>query len=248
MRTRAMRNAALLVIAGAVVLGCASAPDSKPRAAPDWTGNPAYSIVDIEIRDGKKFSEYVAGHLPSLAKAGGRFIAAGGKVETVEGGWAPRTVVIHQWPSAQAFLNWYHGPEYRRWRDLRHSVSSANVVLAQGVTGSDPSESAEPAFTIVDVEVLDSEAFGRYVKGHAPTIDHAGGRFLVVPGKVQVIEGRWTPKRLILHRWPSGQAFRNWYDSADYRPWRELRHSASRANVVLVQGLSEAVKKESNMP
>lgn len=247
-REKTMRQTAKALLIGAILAGCASAPEPKPQAAPDWNANPVYSIVDIEIRDGKKFGEYIAGHVPSLAKAGGRFIAAGGKLETVEGDWMPRRIIVHQWPSAKAFLDWYNGPEYRPWRDLRHSVSSANVVLAQGVTGSAASESAGPAFTIVDVDVQDGEAFNRYVKGHAPTIDQVGGRFLVVPGKVQVIEGTWTPKRLIVHRWPSTQVFKQWYDSEAYRPWKTLRHSASHANVVMVEGLSESAKRQSKLP
>ena len=237
---------------------CGTAPPSEPAAAPaaapspaappDWTNQPAYSIVRIEVRDGRAFGEYVAGHTPSLAAAGGRFIAAGAMPQAIEGDWPPRRMVIHQWPDARAFLSWYESAAYAPWKRLRHSASSADVVLVQGIAGSAPSAQVAPAFVVIDVDVREGPAFGRYVQGHMPGMRAAGGSFLAAGGRLQVIEGQWSPRRVVLHRWPSLDAFRAWYASAEYRPWRDMRWGAARTNVALVEGLSDRTMAERRMP
>lgn len=217
-------------------------------AAPAWTDQVAYSIVRVEVRDGKAFGEYVVGHSPTIAAAGGRFIAAGAMPQTIEGTWPARRMVIHQWPAARAFLDWYDSAAYAPWKRLRQSASTADVVLVQGVAPSAPSAEVAPAFVVIDVQVRDGAAFGRYVQGHMPGLRAGGGGFLVAGGRIQVIEGGWTPRRLVMHRWPSAGDFRRWYESTEYRPWRDLRWSAAAADVALVEGLSERTKAERRMP
>lgn len=73
--------------------------DEKP-----WTGKPVFSIVDVQVNDGKAFGEYVVGHSATVAEAGGKFLAAGARGESIEGTRKPRNIVIHQWPNAQTFL------------------------------------------------------------------------------------------------------------------------------------------------
>ena len=157
-------------------------------------------------------------------------------------------MVIHQWTSAKAFFDWYNGAAYAPWKPKRHAASSANVILVQGLAESPPSPTVSPGFTVVDIDVRDSQAFSRYVQGHIESLRAAGGQFLAAGGRIEVIEGDWNPRRVILHRWPSTQAFRDWYASDAYRPWRDLRHSVSSANVMLASGLSDAQKAERKMP
>jgi|JI10StandDraft_1071094.scaffolds.fasta_scaffold17962_4 uncharacterized protein (DUF1330 family) len=216
--------------------------------APGWTGKPAFSIVEVQIHDGQSFGDYVTGHTATIARRGGRFLVAGARADSVEGSRPPRTMVIHQWPDAQTFLDWYNSPEYAPWKTKRHAAATADVILAQGLIESAPSSNAPPGFSVVDIDVRDAEPFSRYVQGHMPSLAAAGGQFLAAGGRIEVIEGQWRPRRVILHRWPSTQAFRDWYASEAYRPWKELRHSASSANVALVAGLSEAQKASRKLP
>lgn len=94
-----------------------------------------------------------------------------------------------------------------------------------------------PAFSIVDVEVLDQEKFNRYVQGHQPTLEPYGGKFIIAGGTHEVIEGDWNPHLVVVHQWPDREAFRSWYESEEYGPWKEMRHESSKANVILVDGL-----------
>ena len=49
----------------------------------------AYVVVDIEITDPDAFQQYVSVAGPIVAKYGGRLLAAGPPVATLEGGWHP---------------------------------------------------------------------------------------------------------------------------------------------------------------
>jgi uncharacterized protein (DUF1330 family) len=218
-----------------------------PPAGP-WTDPPAFSIVRIDVRDGRAFGEYVAGHAPTIAAAGGQFLVAGAVPVAIEGEWPARRIVVHQWPDAKAFLDWYDGAAYAPWKKLRHSASAADVVLVQGVAAAAPAPAVAPALAVIDVEVRDGAAFGRYVEGHVPGLRAAGGAFLVSGGRVEVIEGDWTPHRLVVQRWPSAEDFLRWYESAEYRPWRDLRWRAASTRVALVEGLSAAAKQERRLP
>jgi len=242
---------ALPSFAMALLPGCSQTPPAQSAAssaAPAWTDKPVFSIVDIQIHDPKGFGEYVAGHTITISQAGGRFLVAGARAEAIEGSRPARNMVIHQWPTAKIFLDWYTGAAYALWKPKRLAASSANVLLVQGLTESPPSPALSPGFTLIDIEVHDGQAFSRYVQGHMESLRAAGGQFLAAGGRIEVIEGNWKPRRVILHRWPAVQAFRNWYASDAYRPWRDLRHSVSNANVSLVAGLSDAQKAERRLP
>ncbi|HYF16230.1 MAG TPA: DUF1330 domain-containing protein [Ramlibacter sp.] len=250
----ASRRALLAATPGLLALPACQSPPAAPAAAapaaqaPAWTDQPVFSIARVEVRDGRAFGEYATGHTPTIAAAGGRFLAAGAVPQAVEGSWPPRRVVIHQWANEKAFRDWYQGAAYQPWKARRHQAAATQVVLVQGVAGSAPSPTQAPAFVLIDVEVRDGPAFGRYVQGHMPGMREAGGQFLAAGGRLEVVEGDWTPRRVVIHRWPSAQAFRQWYDSPGYRPWRDIRHGAARTDVALVEGLSEATKAERRMP
>ena len=230
---------------------------------------PAYSIVKVSVHNVPKFIEYVMGHMPTVARCGGKFLAVtrGAPVqpEVIEKDLGlvlssfdpavPQVMVIHQWPCAKIFHKWYNSRAYAPWKALRHSASNAEVILVEGLRGADTTDYYPPAFSAVDVNVLDQAVFsGEYVnvndpsKGHFPTVEKFGGKFLIAGRKVETIEGTWAPKFFVMHRFPSIEIWKLWYNSADYAPWKAKRHSASKADVMLIQGLTETFKKEKHIP
>ena len=125
------------------------------------------------------------------------------------------------------------------------------MLLVQGIASSAPAATAPPAFVVIDVAVRDAGTMARYAQGHTAGLRAAGGSFLAAGGHMQVIEGEWgqqASRRIVLQRWPSVAAFRAWYDSPDYRPWRELRWGAAQADMAVLEGLSEAQKSERHIP
>ena len=94
------------------------------------------------------------------------------------------------------------------------------------------------AFVIAErVQVLDAEKLQRYLDGVSPTIEHYGGRYHVVSGSVEVLEGEWRPPTLVIFEFPSRERALDWWDSDEYESLKALRHEAAVYNMVLAEGL-----------
>ena len=64
------------------------------------------------------------------------------------------------------------------------------------------------AYVICDIEVTDSAGYQEYAQQAPPTIARHGGRYLVRGGAVDVLEGEWTPNRLVVLEFDSVEAVR----------------------------------------
>ena len=94
-----------------------------------------------------------------------------------------------------------------------------------------------PAYFIVDNEVTDPAGFEEYRKQVPGTLEKYGGKILVRGGQMQMLEGDWKPKRIVVTEFPSIEQARRWYDSEEYRALKALRLRAARGSVVLVEGV-----------
>jgi uncharacterized protein (DUF1330 family) len=93
-----------------------------------------------------------------------------------------------------------------------------------------------PAYLVANIDVTDPAGYEEYRKRVLPTIVTHGGRFLARGGTLDVLEGSWTPKRLVIIEFPSMVALKSWYGSPEYRPLIELRNRFARSSVVAVEG------------
>ena len=94
---------------------------------------PAYVINDMEITDPTLFEQYKALSPATVAQYGGRFLARGGHIETLEGSWSPRRVVILEFPSMTQPKAWADSPEYAPAKRLRQLSAKSNLVMIEGV-------------------------------------------------------------------------------------------------------------------
>lgn len=94
-----------------------------------------------------------------------------------------------------------------------------------------------PAYVIVNVDVADPVRYEDYKKMVPPSLAAYGGRFVVRGGQVDVREGNWKPKRLVILEFPSAERAGAWYDSAEYADAKALRHATSTAELVIVEGV-----------
>lgn len=94
-----------------------------------------------------------------------------------------------------------------------------------------------PAFLIADETITDPETFEEYKREVLPLITRHGGRFLSRGGGLEVLEpGKgWEPDRMVIIEFPSMAALKQWYESADYAPIRELRLRAARSTLVALE-------------
>lgn len=94
---------------------------------------PAYVAVQIDIHDAATYERYKELAPPSIIKHGGKYIARGGKVETLEGGWQPSRFVLLEFPTMDHARRWYASPEYTEARQIRESCATGEMILVEGL-------------------------------------------------------------------------------------------------------------------
>jgi len=92
------------------------------------------------------------------------------------------------------------------------------------------------AYIIADVEITDPVQYAAYIRIVPPTIARYGGRFLVRGGRTEVLEGSWSPRRVVVLEFPSFEHARQWWASEEYSAPKALRQGASIGNLILVEG------------
>jgi len=92
-------------------------------------------IVYLNITDPDRFLEYYQTVMPVIERRGG-YIVAKGVPETIEGALSWQQAVVFQWPSRQAFLEYWHSDEYAQIKKLREGASEWQAMIVEGIFGS----------------------------------------------------------------------------------------------------------------
>jgi uncharacterized protein (DUF1330 family) len=92
----------------------------------------AYVIGEIEVTDPLLYDDYRKQVADTIQKYEGSFKARGGKAQGLEGGWAPKRIVVLEFPSYEQALKWYRSPEYAPLITLRQRASRGKLVLVEG--------------------------------------------------------------------------------------------------------------------
>jgi uncharacterized protein (DUF1330 family) len=94
-----------------------------------------------------------------------------------------------------------------------------------------------PAFVIANVTVTDPERYEEYKRLVPESIAAHGGKYLARGGGVQVLEGSWEPRRLVILEFPTAEQARAWWNSSAYAPAKAIRRATAQADLVLVEGV-----------
>lgn len=94
------------------------------------------------------------------------------------------------------------------------------------------------AYVIVETHIHDSEGYERYKEAAPAAVAAGGGRSLVVGGEIAVLEGGWTPSRLVVLEFEDLEAAKRWYASEAYQDAKRLRETAADFNMVAVDGVA----------
>lgn len=92
-----------------------------------------YVIFDVDITDMTQYQSFMAGVKPAVEAAGGRYLARGGAHQVHEGDWAPRRIVLLEFPSTEAWESFYNGAVYQGLKAVRDACSSARLVSVEGL-------------------------------------------------------------------------------------------------------------------
>lgn len=94
------------------------------------------------------------------------------------------------------------------------------------------------AFLICDVTVKDREELREYLRLSEKTLEPYGGKFHAQAGRIDVLEGEWQPKVIIVAEFPSMDKVREWYASDEYSHALKVKPRAIDRNMLAVEGLN----------
>jgi uncharacterized protein (DUF1330 family) len=92
-------------------------------------------------------------------------------------------------------------------------------------------------YVFANVDVTDPQQYEAYKKLSTVAIQKYGAQVCVRGGAVEVLEGDWTPQRIVLLKFPSREQAKTFYDSPEYRAAKKAREGAATMRMVLVDGV-----------
>lgn len=98
------------------------------------------------------------------------------------------------------------------------------------------------AYVIAIIDIINAEAYKEYALQVPATIARYGGRYLMRGGTMDLREGEWPGERTVIVEFPSLARAREWYDSPEYRPVREIRQANSRGRVAIFEGVASPTR------
>lgn len=94
--------------------------------------NQCLALIEVTVKSQAKFTEYVVGHLPSIAQYGGKIIFEGFDKISYEGeAKSYHFLVIQQWENQEIFEKWWNSPEYKPWKEVRHEGAEVSLTLVK---------------------------------------------------------------------------------------------------------------------
>ena len=92
-------------------------------------------------------------------------------------------------------------------------------------------------YIIANVTVTNPAQYEDYKKWSSEAMRVHGAEVLVRGGPVEVIEGDWTPDRLVILKFPSVAAAKAFDASPEYGRARAARQGAAVMRMIVVQGI-----------
>ena len=89
-------------------------------------------VINAAIVDQELLDEYRSVAKPSMAKYGARMLAGGNDAEIIEGEPVGTRVVVVEFPSREAFHQWYADPEYAGPLAMRLKATKGIALLVDG--------------------------------------------------------------------------------------------------------------------
>jgi len=96
-----------------------------------------------------------------------------------------------------------------------------------------------PAYLVVEAILTNPKEFIGYTKAVPPLVTRFGGEYIALGGESESLEGDWGATKIVLHKWPSMDAARQFWNSDEYTEAKKLREGAGTFRVMLVDGLKK---------
>ena len=94
---------------------------------------PAYIVAHVTVTNPEQYEEYKKLSTIAMQVHGAELCVRGGKVEVLEGDWAPTRVVILKFPSLAAAKAYNESVEYTAARNSRQGAAVMRMIAVEGV-------------------------------------------------------------------------------------------------------------------
>jgi len=93
----------------------------------------AYIIANVTVTNPVQYEDYKKWSSEAMRVHGAEVCVRGGKVEVLEGDWAPERLVILKFPSLEAAKAFEASPEYGKARAARQGAAIMRMIAVEGV-------------------------------------------------------------------------------------------------------------------
>ncbi len=93
----------------------------------------AYIIANVTVTNPVQYEDYKKWSSEAMRVHGAEVCVRGGKVEVLEGDWAPERLVILKFPSLEAAKAFEASPEYGKARAARQGAAVMRMIAVEGV-------------------------------------------------------------------------------------------------------------------
>ena len=102
-------------------------------------------------------------------------------------------------------------------------------------------------YIVGEVEITDQSWVPDYIRNVTEMVERHGGRYLARTSIVERIEGdRKPPQILVILEWPSKESAMAFFESEEYRPYRQNRIAGAKNEFLLAAG--EDLAKAAHIP
>ncbi len=92
------------------------------------------------------------------------------------------------------------------------------------------------AYLVLDFSILDFGAFRKYIDGVPAFIAKHGGRYIVQGVEPEVMEGDWTPERVVIIEFPSRGHATEFLGDPAFQDLKSVRKNTTTSKLILVEG------------
>jgi uncharacterized protein (DUF1330 family) len=91
-----------------------------------------YMIVEIAVKDREQYAKYVGQVAEIVERHGGRYLARGGSVTPMAGGWNPDRVILIEFENMDAWRTCFASPEYLAIAPFREKSTVTRAIVVEG--------------------------------------------------------------------------------------------------------------------
>ncbi|MBT3990360.1 MAG: DUF1330 domain-containing protein [Rhodospirillaceae bacterium] len=95
-----------------------------------------------------------------------------------------------------------------------------------------------PAYLIADIKKIhDRDLMHEYAMAVAPMMEAAGAKRIGTSAPVEVLEGSWDSRRVVIFEFSDMTALKSFYHSEAYKPLIAMRQKASDTTLAIIEGV-----------